>query len=68
MIMFLLYKICFFITSDMGVQLKKKRRKVCIVNFVSVTCLPNAAGGLGENFGKSPPPLESFVYFPLKMP
>ena len=33
--------------SDMRVQLKKKRRKVRIANFISVKRLPNAAGGLG---------------------
>ena len=30
----------------MRVQLKKKRRKVCIANFISAKRLPNAAGGL----------------------
>ena len=33
--------------SDMRVQLKKNRRKVCIANFISAKRLPNAAGGLG---------------------
>ena len=33
--------------TDMRVQLKKKREKVRIANFISAKCLPNAAGGLG---------------------
>ena len=33
--------------ADMRVQLKKKRRKVRIANFISAKRLPNAAGGLG---------------------
>ena len=35
------------IFTDMRVQLKKKRGKVRIANFISAKRLPNAAGGLG---------------------
>ena len=37
----------------MRVQLKKKRGKVRIANFISVKCLPNSAWGLGGTV--SPP-------------
>ena len=37
----------------MRVQLKKKRGKVCIANFISAKRLPNAAVGLGGTM--SPP-------------
>ena len=33
--------------TDMRVQLKKKRGKIRIANFISAKPLPNAAGGLG---------------------
>ena len=39
--------------ADMRVQLKKKRGKVRIANFISAKRLPNAAGGLGH--AVSPP-------------
>ena len=64
----------------MRVQLKEKRRKVRIANFISVKHLPNAAGGLGGTVSPTAGPglspgggqggehLENFAYFPLKMP
>ena len=65
----------------MRVQLKKKRGKVRIANFISAKRLPNAAGGLGGAVslpagpGLSPgggakgaKPPENLAYFPLKMP
>ena len=64
--------------SETRVQLKKKRGKVHIANFINAKRLPNATGGCCESpsgsraepwmGAKGAKPLENFAYFPLKMP